>query len=345
MNYPITFLELLKKGHFILSQINPYYFIIKISVISRTVFFLHSLPLLRRKQSAFFFLKSLTEKRTRLIQNNSSAIMHTEKEKFQSTVSSYAVSGYPITTLLDFLLGDVSRKVKTEILEEAAKSRELSAFIAYLQRLLEAHDYDAERVAMIAQQQTSSLLNVLEELTDEWAVEETSIRSQYTDCQEVTTHTADTRDYAPTHEMHLTGMTFDFTISANHNRLPPTDPLSIIGVMDSKSPLHQLKEDIVYELARHPLDEQGLKNLLIVWRDQLQGRSVRTVSDSNTFFQKFQSWLPSLSSETFNYFTKRFIRGTGISGSPPPSETFNGRLMEQRRGVPNDALGKRDSFF
>jgi hypothetical protein len=239
------------------------------------------------------------------------------------------VSGFSTDTLLAFLLGDVSRAMKADILKAADESRELTAFINYLQRLLEANDFDTERVAAIAEQQTTTLVNVLKDLNHELAKKEEITGNDYnytgvfddfnTPFQGNDKGTAITYGHVDTPKMSRTPMTFKLTIEACTNRMPPTDPLSMTGVNDAKSPLHALTQAVCDELSKCPLDEKGLQNLLITWRNQLQNRSMTTMPEPHTLFQRLQSWLPI---DTINRFKQVFNRGTSISGSPPPHTTI-----------------------
>ncbi len=194
------------------------------------------------------------------------------------------ICGYSIDTLIAFLLGDATKQTKASILEDANENRELTAFIGYLQRLLEAYDYDAERVTTIAEQQMRRLVNELQQFNEELEADIIAQKASIYTAEEALFFIKDTvNDQALAQEAPV----FSFRISAHTNRLPPTDPLSIVGLNDAKSPLHRLTEAISYELARHPLDEKGLEHFLTVCHNQLKGR--RDPSNRSNF-QKPSFW-------------------------------------------------------
>lgn len=195
------------------------------------------------------------------------------------------ICGYSIDTLIAFLLGDATKQTKASILEDARESRELTAFMSYLQRLLEANDYDAECVTTIAEQQMRRLVNELQQFNEEL---EADLIAQKQDVYTAEEAQFFIRDTAHDQPFAQEAPVFYFTISAHTNRLPPTDPLSIVGVNDAKSPLHRLREAISYELVRHPLDEKGLEHFLTVCYSQLKDRRIPS---NQLDFQKRSSGL------------------------------------------------------
>lgn len=179
------------------------------------------------------------------------------------------ICGYSIETLIDFLLGNVSRKTKTGIVEDAHESRELTAFMSYLQRLLEANDYDAERVTTIAEQQMTALVEELEKFNEELEADVIASKQSIYVANDVPFFIKEgrtNRDYA------VEAPVFSFTIAAHANRLPQPPPLSIVGICDAKSPLHRLTQAISDELTQNPMCEKELERFLIFCHKRLKNR-------------------------------------------------------------------------
>jgi hypothetical protein len=202
----------------------------------------------------------------------------------QSTISSYSTE-----TLLAFLLGNVNRQTKAEILEDAKASRELAAFINYLQRLLETYDFDVEAVTKIAEQQTTNLVKELKKFNKELDREEPYVMSEAAPLPHHEERQVGNRGAAQLETIGV-GTTFSFAIAAHTNRLPPTDPLSITGLTDAKSPIYALTTAISQELKRRPLDEKGLESFLTICRNQLQNRQEPTGSNNPRSFWSPLKW-------------------------------------------------------
>jgi hypothetical protein len=203
------------------------------------------------------------------------------------------ISGYSTETLLTFLLGNVNRQQKAEILEDVKESRELSAFINYLQRLLETNNFDVEVVTKIAEQQMTNLVAELKKFNKELEEETTTERA------EVHTFTVNDGNNQVgnngSNAPHLEKVgaettTFSIAIAAHSNRLPPTDPLSITGLREAKSPIYELTTAISDEWKRHPLDEKGLVRFLTAYRDELQNNSECVVANQQLDTQKSPFW-------------------------------------------------------
>jgi hypothetical protein len=210
----------------------------------------------------------------------------------QSTISSYSTEA-----LLAFLLGNVNRQTKAEILEDAKSSRELAAYISYLQRLLETHDFDVEAVTKIAEEQMTNLVKELKKFNKELDREEPYVMAEATPLPHHEESQVGNRGIAQLETIGV-GTTFSFAIAAHTNRLPPTDPLSITGLTDAKSPIYALTTAISQELKRRPLDEKGLENFLTVCRNQLQNRQEQTATNSQRSFWSPLRWW---------HFTKGFF--------------------------------------
>jgi hypothetical protein len=203
------------------------------------------------------------------------------------------ISGYSTETLLAFLLGNVNRQQKAEILEDAKESRELSAFINYLQRLLQANDFDVECVTKIAEQQMANLLAELKKFNTELEEEVPIIETA--EANTLTRNNEHSPLWNNGNAPHLEKVgaevtTFYIAFSGHINQLPPTDPLSITGVTDTKSPIYELTTAISHELERRPLDEKGLERFLTIFRDELQNRPERSVSENQPNFHKRSFW-------------------------------------------------------
>jgi hypothetical protein len=196
------------------------------------------------------------------------------------------ICGYSIETLIALLLGDVTKQTKAAIVEDARESRELTAFMSYLQRLLEANDYDAERVTTIAEQQMTALVEELEKFNEELEADVIASKQSIYATEDVPffiKETVTNRNFAKETPV------FYFTIAAHTNRLPPTDPLSIVGLNDTKSPLHRLTQAISDELAQNPLGEKELEHFLTACYGQLKDR--RTPNNRFDFQKKlFSPW-------------------------------------------------------
>jgi hypothetical protein len=190
------------------------------------------------------------------------------------------IYGYSIDTLIAFLLGDVNGQTKAGIIEHADESQELKAYIQYLHRLLDTHDYDVARVTELAEQQLTVLVNELKKFNQELE-EETIIEEQpmlfFTGHGDPPKHTPE-------------GRTFSFIVSAHTDRLPTVPPLSIRGLQDAKSPLHVLAEDIRSELVRYPLDEKGMEHFLTVCRNQLRNRTMALTGNESVSHKPPSLW-------------------------------------------------------
>jgi hypothetical protein len=217
-----------------------------------------------------------------------------------STIQS-TICGYSIEMLIAFLLGDVNRQTKAGILENAKENRELTAFIQYLRRLLEAHDYDVERVTALAEQQMAILVTELKKFNQELEediAEEAQEPQFFMDSKAI-------GEGVPEEAPH-----FSFVILAHHSRsMLPTAPLSIRGLQDAESTLHVLVKDTNCELVQHPLNEKEVAHFLTMCRNQLHIINEKSPPDTQPIAQKRQPWwVSSLEKLNFKqFFFKRHI--------------------------------------
>jgi hypothetical protein len=192
-----------------------------------------------------------------------------------TTIHPSTICGYSTETLLALLLGNVTKQKKADILEEAKGSPELSAFINYLHRLLQANDFDVEAVTKIAEQQMAILVEELKKFNEEL---EKQTPSEITE-NAPTQHNESLKVWNNSHAPNLEAVgaritTFSIAFSGHTNRLPPTDSLSITGLNETRHShsINELTTAISSELERHPLDEQGLERVLTVFKAALYDR-------------------------------------------------------------------------